>query len=244
MQDALCNSKTLVLSRDYYDRAALDIFKKHTETARLAIITVRHIGGSITVADIPVCTTGAVTVTANVHGMGHRCFIVGDVAYSLPVKYYYTCSYADGIYTLANCRRLVSSEMHLDILRFFSQYTHISPYFRLNIMPAGGPRKGTAAGSTTPAEEVHAVITLFPTRFPQYPPVIMDGAFVAKYARHIPADGQLQVAQISDEAAGWLSELRDHDDINRRGLFDWVPTMEDVADILTVFGELGIQSAP
>lgn len=242
VRDALCNSKTLALSRDYYDAVAYDIFRTHKDDVKAAAVTVSHVGESLTVANVPIVQIGAVTITVIVQSTYHRYFIVGDTAYSLPVKYSHACRYADGEYTLSDCRKVVSGETYLDILRFLSRYTPIQPYLRLNITPAPKPAEGVHAVIRSAGTDP-AVATLFPTQcFSHCPPVIMDGAFAAKYARHVPADGQLQVAWISDEAAEWLAKLHDHGDINRRGLFACVPTVEDVADIMAVFGELGIQS--
>lgn len=215
---ALCVDKTLSLYRDYVEDAVDTIFEAHTNDAFYINIERKYKSSLATLLDVHAVRVDTMPITQSL-------FIINDIAYASRDDCYYACEYADCTLALSTRDSPVPAPIRMDILRLLDRYRPIQSYIYLTPRPREEPE----------------VATLFPAQFPYCSPVLMNRLFLAIYARHIPADGQLQVAWVSDIVAAWLAKLRlDSGDPRSEWIFFELPTMEDTVIALAVLSELGI----
>lgn len=223
--DGPCKGPTVQLDDKYYDAAVEAVFAAHSnDIKRIGIRLQPCSDGTIShvYAGIRALQTNTMLITKAKTGLG-PIFIVGDVAVWPGL---YCCAYereSNG-YTLLTYCKVGRAGVITDILRYLMQYLPIQKFLTL---------------CTTPQLSTK-VVTLFPARFPYCPPVIMDKIYLMKYATSVPANGQLKIAQVSDAAASWLGQVRDFTGPQYMTTFGDLQEMEDIADILAVFAELGI----
>lgn len=223
---ALRKGGPMELAYNYYDKAINAALEAHrADTKRITIRVQRRSSEEYIVQNILSLRTPTVTITEATYDIVPQ-YIVGDFAYWPSRRIISSCKIADDVcITVYQDSHGWPEEIDAQILQYLQQYLPIQPY--LSLRPT--PRSNSGD------------ITLFPAQFPYCSPIIMDKAFLITYAHHVPDDGQLKVARVSDAAVKWLGDLRDNRNLAFNPKLENIP-IEDIADIMAVLDELGIQS--